>query len=109
MTYFPDTRTDDTYNQDKLNSINKEFVKGYDWCVIQLENFFETFGESDEYIDHILSEKVSENIAEDFADDDVKTYADFLLFKAKNWIESSRDEMIVAMLNGQSAEGDDPE
>ena len=104
MTYIPDTRTDEAYNQSKLNDTNKKFVDGYDWCADQFENFFATIGDTDEYLDHILMERVPE----DMADEEVETYADLLLQRLKSWVESSRDELIVAMLDSQAVE-DDPE
>ena len=54
MTYFPDVRTDEAYNQKKLNDKNKKFVDGYDWCTDTIKSFFASIGDSDEYLDHIL-------------------------------------------------------
>ena len=42
------------------------------------------------------------------ADEEVSTYADLLRFRLENWIESSRDELVVAMLDHQYTEGDEP-
>ena len=104
MTYFPDVRTDEAYNQKKLNDKNKKFVEGYDWCTDTIKSFFASIGDSDEYLDHILMEKVPE----DMADEEVSTYADLLRFRLENWIESSRDELVVAMLDHPCTEGDEP-
>ena len=32
MTYIPDCRTDEVYNESNLNDRDKEFVKGFDFC-----------------------------------------------------------------------------
>lgn len=33
MSYFPDCRTDENYNEKYLNDRDKEYLEGFDWCV----------------------------------------------------------------------------
>lgn len=36
MTYFPDTRTDDFYNERYLNDADKEYIRGFDFVMDDL-------------------------------------------------------------------------
>ena len=40
MSYIPNCREDENYNQKYLTGDDKEFVRGYDWCTEQaVDNF----------------------------------------------------------------------
>lgn len=116
MSYIPDCRNDENYNEKYLNNFDKEFVRGYDWCVeMSVDNFFDNldiyFGD-DSHIMHLLNEELPENMREEyeiertFADDDnkvekrdVKTYVDLLRSKILDYIEMERDELITSMID----------
>ena len=116
MSYIPDCRNDENYNEKYLNNFNKEFVRGYDWCVeMSVDNFFDNldiyFGD-DSHIMHLLNEELPENMREEyeiertFADEnarvekrDVKTYVDLLRSKILDYIEMERDELITSMID----------
>ena len=116
MSYIPDCRNDENYNEKYLNNFNKEFVRGYDWCVeMSVDNFFDNldiyFGD-DSHIMHLLNDELPENMREEyeiertFADEnarvekrDVKTYVDLLRSKILDYIEMERDELITSMID----------
>lgn len=116
MSYIPDCRNDENYNEKYLNNFDKEFVRGYDWCVeMSVDNFFDNldiyFGD-DSHIMHLLNEELPENMREEyeiertFADEndrvekrDVKTYVDLLRSKILDYIENERDELITSMID----------
>ena len=116
MSYIPDCRNDENYNEKYLNNFDKEFVRGYDWCVeMSVDNFFDNldiyFGD-DSHIMHLLNEELPENMREEyeiertFADEndrvekrDVKTYVDLLRSKILDYIEIERDELITSMID----------
>ena len=116
MSYIPDCRNDENYNEKYLNNFDKEFVRGYDWCVeMSVDNFFDNldiyFGD-DSHIMHLLNEELPENMREEyeiertFADEndrvekrDVKTYVDLLRSKILDYIEMERDELITSMID----------
>lgn len=116
MSYIPDCRNDENYNEKYLNNFNKEFVRGYDWCVeMSVDNFFDNldiYFEDDSHIMHLLNEELPENMREEyeiertFADEnyrvekrDVKTYVDLLRSKILDYIEMERDELITSMID----------
>ena len=116
-----DCRTDEIYNQKNLNKKNKEFLAGFDWCTEQaVDNFFdnEMYGLADEdlYLGHVLCEKTSikEDYEMEFTFGDrpaetrtVKTFADLVRMKILEWIEMSRNELIMSMIEGQDDDGQD--
>ena len=123
MSYIPDCRTDEFYNEDKLNEQNKEEIRGFDWCAeMVVDNFFDNMDVpfSDEsYIMHLLSEEVPESMQETYTfefshgenepqERTVKTYADLLRLKLIDWIEGERNELIVSMIDGQASEDELP-
>lgn len=116
MSYIPDCRNDENYNEKYLNNFDKEFVRGYDWCVeMSVDNFFDNldiYFEDDSHIMHLLNEELPENMREEyeiertFADEnarvekrDVKTYVDLLRSKILDYIEMERDELITSMID----------
>ena len=125
MTAFPDCRTDEDYNFDKLDEKNKEFIKGYDWATEEVvDNFFDNdMGDillGDSYLGHILNEQVPEDLREEYElaftfngrgeeKRTVETYADLIRAKLLNWIEIERDELITSMLDDQWGDEDGEE
>lgn len=112
---IPDCRTDETYNQKYLKDADAEFISGFDYCVEEaVDNFFnnDMFGLQDEdgYLGHILCEKLPASLMAEYEDDrigegtKITTYADLIHIKLLEWIEMSRDELVVSILEGY---GDD--
>lgn len=123
MSYIPDGRTDENYNQKYLNEQDKDFLRGFDWCAeIAVDNFFDNHfdGASDTYLEMALREQVPESLREEyemeftFYDDDngvvktelrtVQNYADLLRFQILEWIEMNRNELITGMIDGMDDE-----
>lgn len=119
MTYIPDCRNDENYNEKYLNEKDAEFVKGYDWCAEEVaDNFFNNINvyfEDDSHLMHILNEEMPESMQ--YEEDveyrfgqreketrKVKTYLDMLRSKLQDWIESERDELIVSMIDNMDDE-----
>lgn len=113
MTFIADGRTDETYNQKYLNREDKEFLRGFDWCVeMAADNFFgnEMFGLVDEdgHLGHVLCEEVPESMQEEYEVETlegetikirVRTYADLIRSKLRDWMEMERDELITSMID----------
>lgn len=123
MSYIPDCRTDENYNEKFLNEKDSEFVRGFDWCVeMAVDNFFanEMFElqNADSYLGHILNEKLPEEMQSEYdvefrfagtGDKEtetrkVETYADLIRSKILDWIEMERDELITSMIDNMSDE-----
>ena len=121
MSYIPDCRTDEYYNQKFLTGSDKEFVRGFDWCVeTAVDNFFDNemfdLAQSDSYLGHILNELVPEELQEEYTQEHVflndgedehrtvTTYADLIRYKLLYWIEMERDELITSMIDNMSDE-----
>lgn len=117
MSYIPDCRTDENYNQKYLNDHDKDAIKGYDWCAEEVvDNFFDNmdvYFADDSYLMHTLNEEVPEDQQEEYEMEysfgeqetvkrTVKTYADLLRSKLLDWIEMQRDEIITSMLDGMN-------
>ena len=60
MSYIPNCREDENYNQKYLTGDDKEFVRGYDWCTEQaVDNFFDNFDSVDsDYLAAYLEREV---------------------------------------------------
>lgn len=123
MSYIPDCRADENYNQKYLKEKDKEFVAGFDWCVeMAVDNFFDNdmyeLQDEDGYLGHILCEEVPESMQTEyemsftfnFGEDGeyeektetriIKTYADLIRSKILEWIEMERDMLITSMIEG---------
>ena len=98
MTYIPNAREDDTYNEKYLNHDDKEFIKGYDYAVEEvLESFFNNLDSYDWDVDgeDIDLEKILTNH---------EKIAEKLLENLKKHFESDRDEMITSMIDHMTDE-----
>lgn len=116
MSYIPNCRTDEEYNEKYLNKYDNEFVRGFDWCVeMAVDNFFsnlDIYFDSDSHLTHLLNEKLPEGMSEDYemdftyADENRKkelrkteTYGDMLKYKILDYIEMERNELITSMID----------
>lgn len=82
MTYIPDCRTNEFYNEKYLVGDNLEFVKGYDWAVSEILNLFanlEVYFETNEIQGIPNAEKFKDAI--------------------EDWAEMGRDELITSMID----------
>ena len=90
MSYIPDCRTDEVYNEKNLNKEDKLILAGYDNVA---ENVIPTFFSNVRFeIENDPSASIYIPLLDDLED------------TAMDYIESSRNEMIVSMLDGYSIE-----
>lgn len=93
MTYIPDCRNDDDYNEKYLNHDDKEYIRGYDYAVEDsLDCFFDNIGDYDFDVDD-----------EDIDLGKILSNHESILNKLKEVLkehfESERDEMITSMID----------
>ena len=90
MSYIPDCRTDENYNEKYLNDKNKMFLAGYDWAVAEIKNMFSNLSV---YPD-----------VEMLLDDDIAMVkegkAQAVEEAVDDWAEMSRNELITSMIDG---------
>lgn len=114
MSYIPDCRRDEYYNQKYLREKDAEFVRGFDWCCenavdVFFDNMEDFFG-IDSYLMHILKEEIPEQDHEEYewtnSFDErivekrtVKTYLDAIRAHLIDWVEMHRDELITSMID----------
>jgi hypothetical protein len=119
MSYIPDCRRDENYNQKYLNEKDSEFIRGFDWCSenavdVFFDNMEEFFG-IDSYLMHILKEEIPEQDHEEYVwinsfDEriqekrTVKTYLDAIRAHLVDWVEMHRDELITSMIDNMKEE-----
>lgn len=113
MSYIPDCRKDEYYNQKYLNEKDSEFIRGFDWCAeMAMDNFFnniDDFFERDSYIMHILNEEIPETDHEEYVMESsfdgteekrtIKTYLDKIRAYLIDWVEGERDQLITSMID----------
>lgn len=121
MSYIPNCREDENYNQKYLTGDDKEFVRGYDWCTEKVvDNFFDNFDSVDsDYLATYLEREVPDYMQVEYQMEDsfphpgyeaglesrrVKTYLDYIRYKLLLWVENSRDELITSMIDSMSDE-----
>lgn len=121
MSYFPDCRSDEYYNQKYLTGDDEKIIRGFDWCVEQVvDNFFDNFDVVDsDYLDLALERQVPEDLRAEYEMEDtfhpfsegsrpehrkVETYLDYLRYRLLCWIESHRNELITAFLDEMDEE-----
>lgn len=116
MSYIPDCRTDENYNQKYLNQKDKQILNGFDWAIeMAVDNFFNNLELlEDGYLEHILNDNVAkgpEGQQEEYKMEftfggrepetrKVDTFADLLRFKILEFCEMERDELITSMIDG---------
>ena len=86
MSYIPDCRTDEYYNEKYLIQADKEVINGYDWCVEQVMCAFANIDELDIRPSDVV--KVAEAMEPWF----------------RRWLESDRNELITSMLDDMDEE-----
>ena len=97
MTFIPDVRTDENYNQNMLNNNDKLIIDGYDMAVDALENALSnlTFLDTDT---SISSHLLNYNIHSD-ADNKKVTLLEHITRLVLESLECSRDTIVVSMLD----------
>lgn len=119
MSYIPDCRSDENYNEKYLNEKDFQFVRGYDWAVEQvIDNFFDNIEvtESD-YLMTVMEKPLPEELVQEyeaptsFSDQSqeyetrtAKTYGDLLRMNLLRWAECGRDELITSMIENMTDE-----
>lgn len=121
MSFIPNCRTHEYYNQKYLNQKDKEFISGYDWCVeMAVDNFFDNNYDHDDegYLEHILAQELPECMKQTYEmentfreegepeteERETKTYADLLRMQILEWIEMERSRLITSMIDNMSEE-----
>lgn len=116
MSYIPDCRTDENYNEKYINKEDKTFLRGFDWCAeMTVDNFFDNmdvYFEQDSHIMHVLNEELPEDIKGEYTVCEspfmehgeetrkVETYADLIRREILDYIEMGRDQLITSMIDG---------
>ena len=112
MSYIPDCRRDEYYNQKYLNEKDSDFIRGFDWCAdnamdVFFDNIEDFFG-VDSYIMHILKEEIPEDEHDEYVQitfggneepRTIKTYLDAIRAHIIEFVESNRDELITCMID----------
>ena len=91
MSYIPNCREDEFYHESNLNEENKKFIAGYDWAIDQIMRLFDNLDVYPE-MDMLLDDHTA--IIKDGKVDLVKGCVE-------DWAETSRNEVIVSMIDGQ--------
>lgn len=110
MSYIPDCRTDEFYNEKYLDDKDTLFVRGFDWCAEMAADMF--FDNLPSEIEDLLAAELPESMREEYdvkSDFDtnetpqhrtVNTWADLMRKAMLDFIESERDELITSMIDG---------
>jgi len=118
MSYIPDCREDEVYNEKYLVDRDKQFVDGYDWCLeCAVDSFWDNLGVyfgGDSAVRFFLDQKLPEEMQDEYevewkyfgADGDtasvrkVETIEDLLRSNMLDWVERRRNELITGMIDG---------
>lgn len=93
MSYIPDCREDENYNEKYLNETDKEYIRGYDYAVEEvLETFFANLDCYDFRVD-------GEDIDLGLILENHESITDKLKDAMKQCFESERDQMITSMID----------
>lgn len=117
MSYIPDCREDEVYNEKYLVDRDKQFVDGYDWCLeCAVDNFWENldvyFG-IDSAVRFFLDQKLPEEMRDEYevewkyfgADGDtrsvrkIETIGDLIRSNMLDYVEMHRNELITGMID----------
>lgn len=115
MSYIPDVRTDDDYSVDFLNKEDKDFIRGFDYCVeYAVDNFFDNLNDLDDsYLLHIFNETVPPALREKYdfffcngesEEREVETYSDLFKKYLYEWVERIRDEFVTSTIDNMPDE-----
>lgn len=118
MSYIPDCRTDENYNEKYLNEKDSDFLAGFDWALEEaVDNFFDNNYlkglDDDSYIGHLLTEELPESLREVYTaeyrfrekkevEKEVRTVADYVRMQILDWCEANRNELITSMIDNMS-------
>lgn len=110
--FIHDCRTDSFYNVEHLNDSDKAEVRGYDWCTdAAVDTFFDNldvYFDDDSVVMELMNKELPESMKTEYDTADgedhreVKTYGDYFRMNLLIAIESTRDEMIVSMVDNAS-------
>lgn len=99
MTYFPDCRKDEYYNQKYLDKYNNEFIAGYDFAVDNIDNLFNNL---DIYIPEMYVDDEDINLCA-FLENHPKIEGKFREC-VKHWMEMERNMLITSMIDDMDEE-----
>ena len=116
MSYIPDCRTDECYNEKYLDSKNRHVIKGFDWCVEQVvDAYFANFEDTTEsdYLSKVFKEELPEYLKQEYQMEDsfsydneirvetrkVETYGDYLRMCLLGSCEMERNGLITSMID----------
>ena len=104
MSYIPNCREDDTYNEKYLQGGDADYVAGFDWAVqCGMNNFFENIDERG-YCDREEYKEIEEAVTQITPDNILGVLAkrpdlmEKLQEELNNWVEMERDELITSMI-----------
>ncbi len=105
MTMFADARTDDAYNEDFLNKLDKKYLAGFDYALECITCLFE--GNIDVYEDELSETKPKDYEIEEgeaFATrsdlyDIVKENGELLALVVSRWHESERNMLVASLID----------
>lgn len=107
MSYIPDCRTDENYNQKYLDDTNAEFIAGFDWArIFGVESCFDNMDIYEDAIKEIEAETEEEQALLDFcekhkeaAEAAFKALLESVKDSILDYIEMQRDELITSMID----------
>lgn len=100
MSYIPDCRTDNNYNEKYLNEKDREYLEGFDWCVkTVLESFTDNMNI---YKDEFDINGVALNLA--WFLENNQEVAEKLKECMIHFSEMERNTLITAMIEGMDEE-----
>lgn len=109
MSYIPDCRADENYNDKYLNDTDAEFIAGFDWCrIMAVENYFDNMDIYQGELDNVYAENEEEEACLEFIKEHQDTLEEIaklvLLHTIENYIEMQRDELITSMIDNMNEE-----
>lgn len=122
MSYIPDCREDEVYNEKYLEGRDKQFVDGYDWCLeCAVDSFWDNLGVyfgGDSAVRFFLDQKLPEEMRDEYevewkyfgTDGDtsstrkVETIGDLIRSNMLDWVEMHRNELITGMIDNMEPE-----
>ena len=95
MSFIPDCRKDENYNYNNLRDEDKRFIDGYDKAYELIEVELDNAIDSDSLIEKLMGIELPESCKSE----DCNTVRDFVLTLMNNGMETTRDEIIVSMID----------
>jgi len=105
MSYIPDCRDDENYNEKYLNDKDAEFIAGFDWCrIMAVDNFFDNIdmytSEFDQFDNPEMIEKAV-RFVEMLEEEALMTILKDCIL---HYIEMQRDQLITSMIDNMDDE-----